>query len=148
MVFLPQDQDETQETFISFAKEAQRQHQCEIMSIRSDNCTEFKNYTMDEFLSDEGIKHQYSATYTLQQNGVAERKNRNLIEIARTMLDKYKSPCKLWAEAINTVCHASNRLYLRKLKNKTSYELLTGKKPNVKYFRVFGCKCFILNKKN
>ena len=63
------------------------------------------------------------------------------------MLDEYKSPYKLWAEAINTACHASNRLYLRKLKNKTPYELMTGKKPNVKYFRVFGCKCFILNKK-
>ena len=117
------------------------------MAIQSDNGTEFKNYTMDELLSDEGIKHQYSAAYTPQQNGVVERKNRTLIEMARTMLDEYKSPYKLWAEAINTVCHASNRLYLRKLKNKTPYELLIGKKPNVKYFRVFGCKCFILNKK-
>src|SRR4051812_28402988 len=57
-------------------------------------------------------------------------------------------PYKLWAEAMNTTCHASNRLYLCKLKNKTTYELLTGKKPNVKYFRVFSCKCFILNKKS
>ena len=64
------------------------------------------------------------------------------------MLDEYKSPYKLWAEAINTTCHASNRLYLRKLKNKTPYELLIGRKPNVKYFRVFSCKCFILNKKS
>ena len=64
------------------------------------------------------------------------------------MLAEYKSPYKLWAEAINTACHASNRLYLRKLKNKTPYELLIGRKPNVKYFRVFGCKCFILNKKS
>src|SRR3954467_13400215 len=104
------------------------------MAIRSDNGTEFKNYTMDEFLSDEGIKHQYSAAYTPQQNGVAERNNRTLIEMARTMLDEYKSSYKLWAEAINTECHASNRLYLHKLKNKTSYELLIGKKPNVKYF--------------
>ena len=132
-VFFLKTKDETQETFISFAKEAQRQHQCEIMAIRSDNGTEFKNYTMDEFLSDEGIKHQFSVAYTPQQNGVAERKNRTLIEMARTMLDEYKSPYKLWAEAINTACHASNRLYLRKHKNKTPYELMTGKKPNVKY---------------
>ena len=125
MVFFLKTKDETQKTFISFAKEAQHQHQCEIMAIRSDNGTEFKNYTMDEFLSDEGIKHQYSATYTPQQNGVAERKNRTLIEMARTMLDEYKPSYKLWAEAINTACHASNRLYLRKLKNKTPYELMT-----------------------
>src|ERR1043165_3481120 len=83
----------------------------------------------------------------LLKNGVAERKNRTLIEMARTMLDEYKYPYKLWAEAINTACHASNRLYLCKLKNKTPYDLLIRKKPNVKYFRVFGCKCFILNKK-
>src|SRR3954467_3900655 len=117
------------------------------MAIQSDNGTKFKNYTMDEFLSDEGIKHKYSAAYTPQQNGLAERKNMILIEMARTMLDEYKSPYKIWAEAINTACHASNRLYLRKLKNKTPYELLTTKNPNVKYFRVFGYKCFILNKK-
>ena len=59
---------------------------------------------------------------------------------------EFKSPYNFWAEAINTACHATNRLYLRKILNKTPYEILTGKKPNVKYFRVFGCKCFILKK--
>jgi hypothetical protein len=53
----------------------------------------------------------------------------------------------VFGEAINTTFHAINRLYLDKLRHKTAYELLTGKKPNVSYFRVFGCKCFILNKK-
>jgi hypothetical protein len=74
------------------------------------------------------------APYTPQQNGVAERKNRTLIEMARTMLDEYKTSDQFWAEAINTVCHATNRLYLHKLLKKTSYELLTGNKPNVFYF--------------
>src|SRR3954467_3558607 len=68
--------------------------------------------------------------------------------MARSMLDEYKSPYYFWAEAINTVCHASNRLFLRKILMKTPYELLTEHKRNVKYFRVFGCKCFILNKKD
>jgi hypothetical protein len=63
------------------------------------------------------------------------------------MLDEYKTSDSFWAEAINTACHAINRLYLHKLRHKTAYELLIGKKPNVSYFRVFGCKCFILNKK-
>jgi hypothetical protein len=76
-----------------------------------------------------------------------ERKNRTLIEAARTMLDEYKTSDSFWVEAINTACHAINCLYLHKLHHKTAYELLTGKKPNVSYFRVFGCKCFILNKK-
>ena len=64
------------------------------------------------------------------------------------MLHEYKTPNSFWAEVINTTCHAINRLYLHKILNKTAYELLLGKKPNVSYFRVFESKCFILNKKN
>jgi hypothetical protein len=67
-----------------------------------------------------------------------ERKNRTLLDMARTMLDEYKTPDQFWAEAINTACYSINRLYLHRILKKTSYELLTGKKPNVSYFRVFG----------
>ena len=73
--------------------------------------------------------------------------NHTLIDMARTMLDEYKTSDLFWCEAVNTACHAINRLYLHKKLKKTSYELLTGKKHKVSYFRVFGCKCFILNKK-
>jgi hypothetical protein len=76
-----------------------------------------------------------------------ERKNRTLLDIARTMLDKYKTPDRFWAEAINTACYSINRLYLHRILKKTSYKLLTGKNPNVSYFRVFGSKCFILVKR-
>ena len=89
----------------------------------------------------------FQQPYTPQQNGVVERKNHTLINMARTMLDEYKTLDIFWCEAINTVCHAINRLYLHKKLKKTSYELLTGNKPKVSYFRVFGCKCFIYNKK-
>ncbi|KAK1629192.1 hypothetical protein QYE76_003507 [Lolium multiflorum] len=108
------------------------------MAIRSDNGSEFKNYTLNDFLSDEGIRHQYSAAYTPQQNGVAERKNRTLMDMARSMMAEYKSRYNFWAEAISTACHSSNRLYLRKGLNKTPYEILTGNKPNISYFKVFG----------
>jgi hypothetical protein len=76
-----------------------------------------------------------------------ERKNRTLLDMARTMLDEYKTPDRFWAKAINTACYSINRLYLHRILKKTSYELLTGKKPNVSYFRVFGSKCFILIKR-
>jgi len=115
--------------------------------MRSDNGTEFKNTQVEEFLDDEAIKHEFSTPYTPQQNGVVERKNRTLIDMARTMLDEYKTSDIFWCEAINTACRAINRLYLHKKLKKTSYELLTGNKPKVSYFRVFGCKCFILNKR-
>jgi hypothetical protein len=78
---------------------------------------------------------------------VVERKNRTLLDMARTMLDEYRTPDQIWAEAINIAYYSINRLYLHRILKKTSYELLTGKKPNVSYFRVFGSKCFILIKR-
>ena len=110
--------------------------------------SEFRNTNIEEFLDEEGINHEFSAPYTPQQNGVVERKNQTLIDMATTMLDEYKTPNNYWAEAINTACHAINHLYLHKYYKKTSYELLTSNKPKVSYFRVFGCKCFILKKKS
>jgi transposase InsO family protein len=146
-VFFLQEKSETQETLKGFLRRAQNEFGLRIKKIRSDNETEFKNSQIEGFLEDEGIKHEFSSPYTPQQNGVVERKNRTLLDMARTMLDEYKTPDRFWAEAINTVCYYINRLYLHRILRKTSYELLTGKKPNVSYFRVFGSKCFILIKR-
>jgi hypothetical protein len=118
-----------------------------VKKIRSDNGSEFKNLQVEEYLEEEGIKHEFSAPYTPQPNGVVERKNRTLIDMARTMLGEFKTPERFWSEAVNTACHAIKRVYLHRLLKKTSYELLTGNKPNVSYFHVFGSKCYILVKK-
>jgi hypothetical protein len=80
--------------------------------------------------------------------GGGERKNRTLIEMVRTMLDKYKTSDRFWAEAVNTTCHTTNYLYLHKLLKKTPYELLTSSKPNVSHFRVFESKCYVLQKRS
>jgi hypothetical protein len=128
-------------------RRAQNEFGLRIKKIRSDNRTEFKNSQIESFLEEEGIKHEFSSPYTPQQNGVVERKNRTLLDMARTMLDEYKTTDRFWAEAVNTACYAINRLYLPRILKKTSYELLTGKKPNVSYFRVFGSKYFILVKR-
>jgi transposase InsO family protein len=146
-VFFLSDKGKTQETLKKFMRRAQNEFELKIKKVRSDNGTEFKNTCVEEFSGEEGIKHEFSVPYTPQQNGVVERKKRTLIEAARTMLDEYKTPDNFWAEAVNTACHAINRLYLHKIYKKTAYELLTGNKPKVDYFRVFGCKCYILNKK-
>jgi hypothetical protein len=145
-VYFYKHKNETQQTVKDFTNEVQHQYGQHILMIQSDNGTKFKNYTLNDFLSDEGIRPQYSSPYTPQLNGVAERKNRTLRDMARTMLAEFKSLYNFWAEAINTVCPATNQLYLCKGLNKTPYEILTGKKPNIKYFRVFGCKCFYLKK--
>jgi hypothetical protein len=102
---------------------------------------------VEEYLEEEAIKHEFSSPYTPQQNGIVERKNMTLIDMARTMLGEYKTLERFWSEAVNTACHAINWLYLHRLLKKTSYELLTGNKPNVLYFPVFGSKCYILVKK-
>ncbi|KAL8103193.1 hypothetical protein AgCh_027652 [Apium graveolens] len=111
--------------------------------IRSDNSTEFKNSIMEEFCKEHGIKHEFSAPGTPQQNGVVERKNRTLIEVARTMLDEAKLPTYFWAKAVQTTCFTQNATLINK-QGKTPYEMVKKKKPNLKYFHVFSCKCFVL----
>ena len=113
-----------------------------IKHIGSDNGTEFKNTGLDDYLDEPGITHELSDPYTPQQNGIVERKNRTLVEMARTMLDEYKMPHCFWIDAIDTGCHIINRVYLHKFFKKTAYELLTNKKPNVSSFKVFGAKCW------
>ena len=83
-----------------------------------------------------------------QQNEVVERKNRTLQEMARTMLNENNLPKYFWAETVNTYCYVLNRILLRSILKKTPYELWKNKKPNISYFKVFGCKCFILNTKD
>jgi hypothetical protein len=146
-VFFLQEKSQTQQTLKKFLRRAQNEFRLRIKKIRSDNGTEFKNSQIEGFLEEEDIKHEFSSPYTPQQNGVVERKNRTLMDMARTMFEEYKASNRFWAEAINTACYFINRLYLHRILKKTSYELLTGKKPNVSYFRVFGSKCFILVKR-
>jgi transposase InsO family protein len=124
-----QDKTETQGTLKRFLRIAQNEFELKVKKIRSDNGFEFKNLQVEEYLEEEGIKHEFSVLYTSQQNGVVERKNRTLINMARTMLGEYKALERFWSEAVNTTCHAINRLYLRRLLKKTSYELLPGNNP-------------------
>jgi transposase InsO family protein len=147
-VFFLHDKSETQTVLKKFLKRAQNEFDGKIKKIRSNNGTKFKNTQVEDYLDEKCIKYKFSAPYTPQQNVVAERKNRTLIEMVRTMLDEYKTSDQFWAEAVNTTYHASNRLYLHKLLKKTPYELLTGKKVNVSYFRVFGSKCYVLQKRS
>ena len=132
--------------FKLFIKRMQNEYETTIKKVRSDNGSEFKNTRVDELCDEFGIKHQFSAKYTPQSNGLVERKNRTLIDMARSMLSEYNVSHSFWAEAINTTCFYSNRLYYHPFLEKTPYEILNGRKPNIAYFRVFGCKCYILKK--
>ncbi|GJW55882.1 retrovirus-related pol polyprotein from transposon TNT 1-94 [Tanacetum coccineum] len=105
---------------------------------KTDNGTEFVNKTLDGWFESVGISHETSVPRSPQQNGVVERRNRTLMEAARTMLIFAKAPLFLWAEAVATACYTLNRSLVHTLHGKTYYELLKGKKPNLQYFRVFG----------
>ncbi|GJU18973.1 ribonuclease H-like domain-containing protein [Tanacetum coccineum] len=112
--------------------------------IRCDNGTEFKNKEMNQFCEMKGILRQFSLARTTQQNGAGERRNKTLIEAARTMLADFKLPTTFWAEAVNTACFVQNRVLVVKPHNKTSYELFHGRtltlsfmRPFAKTFRVF-----------
>ena len=115
-----------------------------VIALRSDNGTEFRNATLEAFCKENGISQQFTAPRTPQQNGVVERKNRTLIEAARTMLLDAKLPTCFWAEAVNTACYIQNRTLINKNTEKTPYNLMSGKKPTLKHIHAFGSKCFVL----
>nr|GEY81383.1 hypothetical protein [Tanacetum cinerariifolium] len=113
--------------------------------VRTDNGTKFVNKTLIDLFKSVGITHQTSVPRSPPQNGVVKRRNRTLMEAARTMLIFAKAPLFLWAEAVATACYTLNRSIIHTLYKKTYYELLKGKKPDLKYFRVFGVLCYPTN---
>ncbi|GJT17542.1 putative ribonuclease H-like domain-containing protein [Tanacetum coccineum] len=144
-VFFLRTKDETSGILKDFIRQIENQLNQKVKTIRCDNGTEFKNKDVIEFCGSKGIKREYSNARTPQQNGVAERKNRTLIEAARTMLADSFLPNTFWAEAVSTACYVLNRVLVTKPHNKTPYELLTGKIPIISYIRPFGCHVTILN---
>ncbi|KAJ9542691.1 hypothetical protein OSB04_029197 [Centaurea solstitialis] len=140
--------DGASDIIISFIRNVQVRLQLPVQVIRTDNGTEFKNHTLDSFLDSVDITHTFSAARTPQQNGVVERKNRTLVEAARTMLTFSKLPLHFWAEAVASACFTQNRSLITKRFMKTTYELVYNRPPSIKFFRVFGCECYVKNDKD
>nr|GEU49091.1 retrovirus-related Pol polyprotein from transposon TNT 1-94 [Tanacetum cinerariifolium] len=116
-----------------------------VIIIRTDNDTEFKNQVLKKYFDTVGISHQMSSVRTPQQNGVVERRNRTLVEAARTMLIFSRAPLFLWAEAIATACFTQNRSIIHRRFNKTPYELINGRKLDISFLHVFGALCYPKN---
>jgi len=131
--------------FKHLARVLENENNCHITSIKSDHGGEFENKRFECFCNKNDIKHNFSAPRTPQQNGVVERKNRSLEELARTLLNDSKLPKYFWADAVNTTCYVLNHALVRPILKKTPYELYKGRKPNISHLRVFGSKCFVLN---
>ncbi|RDY03502.1 hypothetical protein CR513_12906, partial [Mucuna pruriens] len=109
---------------------------------------EFEDENFQQFYEEHEIDHNFSCPRTPLQNGVVERKNISLKEMSRTMLNGFNFPKYLWAEAVNTTCYLQNRIYIRPILKKTSYDLWNGRQANISYFYPFICDCFILNNKD
>ena len=117
--------------------------------IHNDHGKEFENSYMESFCTKSGISQVFSTPITPQQNDVVERKNKVIHEMARVMLHNKDVVRNLWGEAVNPTCHMVNRVYFRPGTKKTPYKLWNGRKPNVKYFKIFKSTCFILkNREN
>ncbi|GJT28981.1 retrovirus-related pol polyprotein from transposon TNT 1-94 [Tanacetum coccineum] len=137
--------DETPTVVIKFLKQIQVGLNKTVRFIRTDNGTEFVNKTLYDYYESVGIFHQKTVPRTPQQNGVVERRNRTLVEAARTMLIFSKAPMFLWAEAVATACYTQNRSLIHTRHDKTPYELVHNKKPDLTFFRVFGALCYPTN---
>ncbi|GKC08005.1 retrovirus-related pol polyprotein from transposon TNT 1-94 [Tanacetum coccineum] len=137
--------DETPEFVINFLKQIQVGLNKTVRYIRTDNGTEFVNQVMSKYYEGVDIFHQKSILRTPQQNGVVERRNRTLVEATRTMLIFSKALMFLWAEAVATACYTQNRSLIHTRHNKTPYELVHDKKPDLTFLQVFGALCYPTN---
>ncbi|GJV35233.1 retrovirus-related pol polyprotein from transposon TNT 1-94 [Tanacetum coccineum] len=135
--------DETPEVLKDFLTMIQRNLQAPVISVRTDRGTEFLNKTLNAFFKEEGIEHQTSTPRTPEQNGVVERRNRTLVEAARTMLSASKLPLFFWAEAIATACYTQNRSIIIPTHEKTAYHIINDRKPSIKHLHIFGCTCYL-----
>lgn len=125
--------------FKEFKARVENQTGKKIITLRSDNGKEYCNQSMDEFLRKNGIVHQTTVPYTPEQNGVAERMNRTLVEKARCMLFEANLGTKFWAEAITTAAYVANRIPFKSSK-KSPEEIWTNNKQDISNLRIFGCR--------
>ncbi|XP_070030113.1 uncharacterized protein [Nicotiana sylvestris] len=137
--------DEALKIFEIVCKKVEREKGYLITTIQNDHGGEFESRAFEDFCNDQGYTHNFSALRSPQQNGVVERKNRTLQDMARTIILEYSLPNHLWAERVSIAYYIINRCLIRPILKKTHYELWKDKRPNISYFHPFGSKCFIHN---
>ncbi|GJS53349.1 retrovirus-related pol polyprotein from transposon TNT 1-94 [Tanacetum coccineum] len=147
-VYFLRKKSQAPEMIMSFIRMVENQNDVKVKQIRTDNGTEFRNHELESFCDEKGISQNFSSPYTPEQNGVAERKNRTLIEAARTMLNGSVLSKHFWTDAVRIACYTQNRSIIVKRHDKTSYEIFRERIPDISYFHVFGCPVFIHNHKD
>ncbi|KAL1214926.1 Retrovirus-related Pol polyprotein from transposon TNT 1-94 [Cardamine amara subsp. amara] len=136
--------DRVFEAFVNFQTYVTNHFNANIKVLRSDNGGEYTSNTFKAHLANRGILHQTSCPYTPQQNGVAERKNRHLMEVARSMMFHKNMPKRFREMLVMTACYLINRTPTKVLNDISPYQVLNKTKPHINHLRVFGCVCFVL----
>ncbi|GKB08437.1 retrovirus-related pol polyprotein from transposon TNT 1-94 [Tanacetum coccineum] len=136
------------EMIMTFIRMVENQNDVKVKQIRTANRTEFKNSKLESFCDEKGISQNFTSLYTPEQNGVAERKNKTLIEAARTMLNDSILSNNFWTEAVRIACYPQNRSIIVKRHDRTPYEIFRERIPDISYFYVFECLVFIHNHKD
>lgn len=141
-IYFLKHKSEVAHVFWNFKARVESESGCRIQSLRSDNGKEYTSEAFNRFCAEAGIHHQLTAPYTPQQNGVSERRNRFILEMARCMLHEKNLPKQFWAEAASTAVFLQNRLPTRAVRDKTPFEAWYGYKPSLNFLKIFGCLCF------
>ena len=142
-LYLLKSKREVCSIFQDFCSMIENQFNTTIKVLRTDNGTEYMNHNFQTFLHSKGIIHQTSCVGTPQQNGIAERKNRHLLEVTRALLFSANLPKDYWSYAVLTGCYLINRLPSRVLDFQSPFEILYNRKADISHLRVFGCVCFV-----
>ena len=138
-VYVLKSKNEVFDKFVEWKTLVEKQTEHKVKVLQSDNGGEYMSKAFDMFCSKEGIARQTSAPYTPQQNGVAKRANRTIVEMARSMMHAQGLGLDFWAETVCTAAYTCNRCPSRAVQTMTPEEAWSGKRPNVSHLRVFGC---------
>jgi Integrase core domain/GAG-pre-integrase domain len=142
-LYLLKSKREVYAIFQEFCNIVRNQFNTTIKTLRTDNGTEYTNHEFQSYLKHMGISHQTSCVGTPQQNGIAERKNRHLLEVTRALLFSGNLPKNYWADAVLTGCYLINRLPSRVLDFKSPLEVLYNRKIDISHLRIVGCVCYV-----
>ncbi|CAA7062104.1 unnamed protein product [Microthlaspi erraticum] len=137
-VYFLSEKSETFSSFKLFKKKVETETGKAIKSLRTDRGGEYTSHEFSEFCKEHGIRRQMTTAYTPQQNGIAERKNRTVMNMVRCMLSARKMPKSFWAEAVSWTFYVLNRCPTLAVKNITPQEAWSGIKPSVEHFKVWG----------
>ena len=132
--------DQVVDAFVKFKAQAENSCGHQIKVLRSNRGGEFLAGVFQGVCDEAGIRRQLTTPYSPQQNGVVERKNRTVMEMARALLKSMKIPGRFWVEAVGHSVYLLNRLPTKAMGDRTPYEAWNGRKPHLGHLRIFGCK--------